>query len=141
MNKDVEAWACVVPDAFLTGSIVQARNVIEMACQDIARLAAENKRLRDERKGLPDMPFIDYLIAGMTADDDFTAVERAENVVRVLHQAGYVIDRANKNEQLFELLIAMIENDPEDMAADGVTVLDVWRAQARRLVGSRASWK
>lgn len=45
LNKDPESWARVKPDAFLTGSIVQARNVIEMALQDIAALAAEIRRL------------------------------------------------------------------------------------------------
>jgi hypothetical protein len=44
MNHDHESWARVKPDAFLTGSIVQARNVIEMAVQDIATLAAERDR-------------------------------------------------------------------------------------------------
>ena len=103
--------------------------MIEIACQILLGWLRKTNDCAT-KKGLPDIPFIDYLIAGMTAGDDFTAVERAENVVRVLHQAGYVADRANKNEQLFELLIAMIENDPEDMAADGVTVLDVARAGA-----------
>lgn len=46
LNKDPESWARVKADAFLDGSIVQARNVIEMAVQDIARLAAENVRLQ-----------------------------------------------------------------------------------------------
>jgi hypothetical protein len=46
LNKDPESWARVKPDAFLDGNIVQARNVIEMAVQDIGRLAAENVRLQ-----------------------------------------------------------------------------------------------
>lgn len=29
---------------------------------------------------------------------------------------------------------AMLENDPADMAADGVTLLDVWRKEVRRLL-------
>lgn len=45
LNKDPESWARVKPDAFLTGSIVQARNVIEMAVQDIAKLAADRDAL------------------------------------------------------------------------------------------------
>jgi hypothetical protein len=40
LNRTTEQWAKVRPDAFLDGSIVQARNVIEMATQDIAALAA-----------------------------------------------------------------------------------------------------
>ena len=45
-----ERWALVKPDAFLTGSIVQARNVIEMALHDIAVLHAEVLRLQIEAK-------------------------------------------------------------------------------------------
>lgn len=48
LNKDPERWALVKPDAFLTGSIVQARNVIEMALHDIAVLHAEVLRLQIE---------------------------------------------------------------------------------------------
>jgi len=40
MNRTREQWAAVKPDSFLDGSIVQARNVIEMMQQDIAELAA-----------------------------------------------------------------------------------------------------
>ena len=40
MHRTLEAWAKVKPNAFLDGSIVQARNVIEMAQQDIAQLGA-----------------------------------------------------------------------------------------------------
>jgi hypothetical protein len=39
--------------------------------------------------------------------------------------------------ELFELrrlVHALLENDPNDMAADGVTVLDVWRKEARRIL-------
>ena len=46
LNLTPETWAQVRPDAFLDGSIVQARNVLEMALQDIAKLAAENAQLR-----------------------------------------------------------------------------------------------
>lgn len=35
LNRTREQWQAVRPDAFLTGSIVQARNVIEMARADI----------------------------------------------------------------------------------------------------------
>lgn len=49
LNLTVERWAAVKPDAFLTGSIVQARNVLEMATQDIALLAAERDRIERNR--------------------------------------------------------------------------------------------
>ena len=56
MNKTLEQWAKVVPDAFLSGSIVQARNVIEMALQDIAELNKEIIKLKstDELETLYD---------------------------------------------------------------------------------------
>jgi len=43
--------------------------------------------------------------------------------------------RANKLTRLVETLV---ENDPEDMAADAVTVLDVWRKEARELLARHA---
>lgn len=49
LNKDPESWAAVSPDDVLAGSVTQARNVIIMALQDIARLANEVERLRAER--------------------------------------------------------------------------------------------
>lgn len=52
MNKDPESWARVRPDAFLTGSIAQARNVIEMAVQDIAHLAAQRNELVKALEGV-----------------------------------------------------------------------------------------
>jgi hypothetical protein len=45
MNRTLDAWALVKPDAFLTGSIVQARNIIEMMQQDIAKLGEERRQL------------------------------------------------------------------------------------------------
>lgn len=48
-NRTVEEWALVKPDAFLAGSIVQARNVIEMAVKDIAALAADRDRMARNR--------------------------------------------------------------------------------------------
>lgn len=38
--------------------------------------------------------------------------------------------RASHN-QLLSLVRVLMVNDPHDMAADGVTVLDVWRKTAR----------
>lgn len=53
MNRSPEQWAALKPDAFLSGSIAQARNVIEMMQADIAEQAAKVERLqrelRDER--------------------------------------------------------------------------------------------
>jgi hypothetical protein len=45
-NKDPESWAKVNPDEVLRSSPVHARNVLEMALQDIARMSMEIKRLK-----------------------------------------------------------------------------------------------
>jgi hypothetical protein len=39
LNRSPQEWAKVNPDAVVAGSTAQARNVIEMMQQDIARLA------------------------------------------------------------------------------------------------------
>ena len=36
-----------------------------------------------------------------------------------------------RGERLARLVQCLIDNDPDDDAADGVTVLDVWRKEAR----------
>ena len=38
-------------------------------------------------------------------------------------------------ERLRRLAKAILENAPDDMAADGITCLDVWRKEAKELVG------
>lgn len=40
-----------------------------------------------------------------------------------------------ENRRLRELIRALLENNPDDDAADGVSVLDVWRKEARRVLG------
>lgn len=47
MNRTPEEWSLVKPDAVVAGSAAQARNVLEMALQDIARMAIEIKRLKN----------------------------------------------------------------------------------------------
>lgn len=46
------------------------------------------------------------------------------------HEAVQEIERAR------ELINDMIENDPNDYAADAVTVLDVWRKDARDFISA-----
>ena len=38
-------------------------------------------------------------------------------------------------DKLETLILTLIENEPADTAADGVTVLEVWRKEARELFG------
>ena len=40
-----------------------------------------------------------------------------------------------ENRRLRELIRVLLENNPNDDAADGVSVLDVWRKEARRVLG------
>jgi hypothetical protein len=42
-----------------------------------------------------------------------------------------------ENEKLRRLVRVLLENDPDDMAADAVTVLDVWRKEAREFFDAR----
>jgi hypothetical protein len=42
-----------------------------------------------------------------------------------------------ESRKLRRLVRTLLENDPDDMAADGVTVLDVWRKEAREFFDAR----
>lgn len=46
-----------------------------------------------------------------------------------------VADLMAENGRLRELIACLLDNDPNDMAADAVTVLDVWRKDAARALG------
>lgn len=48
--------------------------------------------------------------------------------------AAMIESAARQLERLRSLARAMLENDPDDMAADGVTCLDVWRKEAKSLL-------
>lgn len=49
-NRTPEEWSKVDPSAVVGGSPAQARNVLEMALQDIARMAIEIKRLKNKER-------------------------------------------------------------------------------------------
>ncbi|WP_441235618.1 hypothetical protein [Bradyrhizobium sp. 930_D9_N1_4] len=49
LNKDAESWARVDPRAVTQGSQAQAENVLKMALQDIAKLAAELETVQNHR--------------------------------------------------------------------------------------------
>jgi len=42
-----------------------------------------------------------------------------------------------ESRKLRRLVRDLLENDPDDMAADAVTVLDVWRKEARAALGEK----
>lgn len=46
-----------------------------------------------------------------------------------------VLRAADEIERMRELVACLLDNDPNDMAADAVTVLDVWRKDAARVLG------
>ena len=48
---------------------------------------------------------------------------------------SYDLSATAEVERLRELVACLLDNDPNDMAADGVTVLDVWRKDAARALG------
>lgn len=47
----------------------------------------------------------------------------------ILHEAAEYIDK------LHDLIVCLLENDPQADAADGISVLDVWRKEARETLG------
>jgi hypothetical protein len=49
LNRTPEEWAKVDPKAVVDGSKAQAENVLKMALQDIARLAADGDRIERNR--------------------------------------------------------------------------------------------
>ena len=49
MNRLPEEWAKVDADAVVAGSAAQARNILKMALQDIARLSADRDRIERNR--------------------------------------------------------------------------------------------
>lgn len=62
MNRTREQWAALKPDAFLSGSIAQARNVIEMMQQDIAELAAAVEALEEVLAAIKSADVQNYLV-------------------------------------------------------------------------------
>lgn len=45
-------------------------------------------------------------------------------------------DLMRENRQLRAMVQTLIDNEPDDMAADGVTVFDVWRKDAKALLAA-----
>jgi phenylalanyl-tRNA synthetase beta subunit len=53
MNRTPDQWGLVNPDAVVAGSTAQARNVLEMALQEIAELTELVVQYRDDLKHPP----------------------------------------------------------------------------------------
>jgi hypothetical protein len=59
---------------------------------------------------------------------------------QLLNITKALLDVANAdNAKLRVLVRALLDNDPDDMAADGVTVLMAWRKEARRALEAGSS--
>lgn len=56
---------------------------------------------------------------------------------RTMRLAAQVGEQQGEVERLRALVQCLLDNDPDDYAADGVTVLQVWRKQAREALNTR----
>lgn len=71
----------------------------------------------------------------MTTRPNLVTVNRTLSVT-VQKQQAEIADLDRRNRVLTELVRALVVSDPNAIAADGgVTVLEVWRAKARAVLG------
>lgn len=66
-----------------------------------------------------------------------TELEAETKKAKFIHQYE-VKELQARATKLTRLVVILVENDPEDMAADAVTVLDVWRKEAREFLARHA---
>jgi hypothetical protein len=67
-------------------------------------------------------------------DEARAEIKRQADILRNLRE-WREHDRIEINE-LHRLVVCLLENDPSDDAADGVTVLQAWRKEAREVLDS-----
>jgi hypothetical protein len=102
-------------------------------------------RAQPEAQAMPphDFRLWTYLGPCLTPDQATALQARVEELEVETKKAKFIHQyevkelqaRATKLTRLVEILV---ENDPEDMAADAVTVLDVWRKEACELLARHA---
>jgi cell division protein FtsB len=95
------------------------------------RIAAALRSLAAERDAL--QADVKRLKAGGCARDQSTTQFCAEAVALQAENARL----RPESRKLRRLVRDLLENDPDDMAADAVTVLDVWRKEARAALGEK----
>lgn len=79
----------------------------------------------------------------------FTQLQEYERAINLLTHAVRInpeLSAAVRNvdnhvRELTRLVRTMLENDPNDMAADAVTVLAVWRRAAARALDTHETWE
>jgi predicted RNase H-like nuclease (RuvC/YqgF family) len=113
------------------------------AADEIERLESENRRIismghdiNDENKEL--MAEIERLKAQVERLQDNVKVEanlRREFRDEVEELRAKLAEAQGAEERLRGLICTLLENDPNELAADGgITVLDVWRKEARAAI-------
>jgi len=59
---------------------------------------------------------------GHFSDEDFSNISQ------------YVADLEAERDRLKKLIAVLLKNEPDDFAGDAITVLDVWRAEAKQII-------
>lgn len=71
------------------------------------------------------------------ADIEAAVQRKKSRDSRLVEQEAEIAAKDARIAKLTRLVEIMIEVDPNDMAADAVTVLDVWREEARAALGGK----
>jgi uncharacterized protein (DUF3084 family) len=105
------------------------RNAYHEQLEDtIVHLRAENERLRKERDEL-------FEANGELA---FIAAENKRLTAYARELQERISTLVNESARLKDLVRTLLENEPDDLIADGgITVLDGWRDSARYLLGKK----
>lgn len=106
LNKDPENWARVHPQIVLDGSQAQARNVLAMALQDIATLAAAVERLSQDNLS---QQALDVVVERMKAVPDLQVWAFACSAVGVAGTRAQKINRKDIDVLCAEFVEGMVK--------------------------------
>lgn len=104
LNKPPESWAHVHPQIVLDGSQAQARNVLAMALQDIATLAAAVERLSQDN-----LSQLDVVVERMKAVPDLQVWAFACSAVGVAGTRAQKINRKDIDVLCAEFVEGMVK--------------------------------
>jgi hypothetical protein len=131
----VEEWAKVQAERELElhAEIKALRDLIANSPEGRFDTSGERERLRAEiRRGARE---------GLEREEKLIAeIDRLHALLEAKTTPGYEFlsgTIAAEITKLRALIQALLDNDPDDSAADGVTVLEVWRKEARRALGEK----